>query len=93
MDLIAKFLFELVNDGLQRDATYSVGRLEFEQDGFAFADHGLDFFCVIHEQGRARMQDCPGNDQTSDNHTEGEVIVPFWLVRQQNDPGDEGETG
>ena len=93
MDLIAKFQFELVYDGLQRDAAYSVGGLEFEQDGFACADHGLDFFCVVHEQGGAWMQGCPGNDQTGDDHTEGEVIIPFWFVRQQNNPGDQGETG
>jgi len=48
MDLIADFLFELVHDGLYRYAAYSVGRLEFEQDGFASPDHCLHFFGIIH---------------------------------------------
>ena len=48
VDLITKFLFELVDDGLQRDAAYSVGGLEFEQDRFASPDHCLHFFGIIH---------------------------------------------
>ena len=71
LDLIAKFQFELVNDGLQRDAAYSVGGLEFEQDGLACADHGLHFFRILHEEGGARMQNSPGNYQAGDDHAEG----------------------
>ena len=41
-------LSELVHDGLYRYAAYSVGRLEFEQDGFASPDHCLHFFGIIH---------------------------------------------
>ena len=55
VDLAAKFCFELVNDGLNCGAANSIGRLEFQQNRGAFADHGLHFLCVFHERGLAWM--------------------------------------
>jgi len=47
-EIIADFLFELVHDGLYRYTAYSVGGLEFEQHGFAGADHCLHLFGIVH---------------------------------------------
>jgi hypothetical protein len=85
VDLIAKFLFELVNDGLNRGAANSIGRLEFEQDRRACPNHGLHFFCIFHQRGLARVQDAPGGNQPQDDDAKGEVVIPFGFVGQQDE--------
>ncbi len=64
VDLAAKFCFELVNDGLNRCAANSIWRLEFKQNGRAFADHGLHLLGIFHKRGLARVQDAPGSKHT-----------------------------
>lgn len=93
MNLIANFQFELVHDGLYRDAAYSVGGLEFEQDRLSRADHCLHFLCIVHEQGLARMQSHPCGDQGAHDHRECEIIVPARAVGQKDQPGDESKPG
>ncbi len=85
VDLIAKFLFELVNDGLNRGAANSIGRLEFKQNGCAFAYHGLHLLRIFHKWGLARVQDAPGGNQPQDDNAKGEVVIPFGFVGQQDE--------
>lgn len=85
-ELISKFLFELVNDGLYGCAGNSVWRLEFEQDGFACADHIPHHFGIVHERGLARVHDEPGRDQPAEDHTECKVIRPFWIAGEKYQP-------
>ena len=82
LDFIAKFCFELVNDGLNCGAANSIGRLKFEQDGRAIADHGFYFFGIFHEWGLARMQDAPCRNKPQNDNGKGEVVIPFWFVGQ-----------
>lgn len=79
-DCIADFLFELVHDGLYRYTAYSIGGLEFEQDGFACSDHRLHLFGIIHKRCLTRMEDRPGDHEPQNDHTKGKVIVPFGLI-------------
>ena len=37
------------------------------------------------------MQDAPGSDERGDDDSEGEVIVPFWLVGKQDESRHEHE--
>lgn len=87
MDLVAQFCFQLVNDGLNRCAAYSIGGLKFEQDRRACADHLLHQFGVVHEGRLARVQDDPRAEQRGCDHSEGKKIIPLRLVCQQNQAG------
>ena len=80
--LVAKFCFELVNDGLNCGAANSIGRLEFKQNGRTLADHGFYFLGIFHEWGLARMEDAPCRNKPQNDNGKGEVVIPFWFVGQ-----------
>lgn len=84
-DFVIKFLFQLVNDGLNCGAANSIGRLKFKQDRRACADHCLHFFGIVHQRGLARMQDAPRGEQRNDDDAKRQVVVPFWLVCEQDE--------
>lgn len=85
VDLTAKFFFELVNDGLNRGAANSIGRLKFQQNRRTRADHRSYFFGIVHEGRLARMQDAPGGKERRDDHSESKIVVPSWFVGQQDE--------
>lgn len=58
-DFIAEFSFKPVHDGFLYRAVYSIGRLEFEHDRLALADHILNRFCVAHQRRLAGVQNDP----------------------------------
>jgi hypothetical protein len=47
-DFVIKFLFKLVNDGLNLGACNSEGGLKLKQDGCAGADHCPHRFGIVH---------------------------------------------
>jgi hypothetical protein len=85
--LAIKFLFKLVNGGLNLGACNSEGGLKFKQDGRTCADDCLHRFGIVHERSLAGMQNHPGHDESDDNNSKGEVVVQFWLVRKQHKAG------
>ena len=87
MYLIAKFFFEPVNDRFYRGTANSIRRLKLEQNGRACPDHFLHHFGIVHERRLTRMHDDPGGEQACDDHAKGEEIIPFWVVREQYQPG------
>jgi len=99
VDLAAKFCFELVNDGLNCGAANSIWRLEFKENGCAFADHRLHVLCIFHERGLAWMKYAPGGNKPDNNDSEGQIVIPFWSIceqdkaRHQGKPNCEGNKG
>ncbi len=87
-DLIAKFNFELVHDGLDRSASNSIWGLEFEQDGFARTDHILDHLGIVHQRSLTRVHHDPCREQASDDDAKGQIITPFWFVGKEHEPDD-----
>lgn len=85
MHLVAKFFFEPVNDGLNCGAANSIWGLKFKQDRRASSDHFPHLYGVIHQGGLARMQDAPGGEKRGHDDAEGEIVVPFRLVGQQDE--------
>jgi len=89
-DLAIKFLFKLVNGGLNLGASNSIGGLKFKQDGRACADYGLHLSGVVHQRRLSWMQNDPGGNQRGDDDPKGEKVAPFWFVRQQHVTGGDG---
>jgi len=62
LDLVAQFLFQPIDDGLDLGANNSVGRLKFQQDGVAGADRRLNRYRVLQQRGLPGVQDEPGHE-------------------------------
>jgi hypothetical protein len=92
-DLFIKFLLKPVNGGLNLGTCNSIRGLKLKQDRGSRTDQCPHFFGVIHKRRLARMKENPDCNQHSDNDSEGEVVVQFWLIGKQNQPGGENQPG
>ena len=77
---IPHVLFESIYNWFGNGAVDTIRRLEFQQDGCALPDHGLNFLRSGQERRLAGMQNQPGRDQTGGDHAERQRVTPGWVA-------------
>jgi hypothetical protein len=83
-ELVAKFIFELVHDGLYFGAANSVRGLEFQQNRLALPDHRLYRFGIVHQGSLGGVQQDPGHGQPHEHDAQGDIVTGLRFLPEQN---------
>lgn len=83
-ELVAKFIFELVHDGLYLGTANSVRGLEFQQNRPTLPDHGLNRFGIVHQGRLGGVQQEPGHGQPNEHDTQGDIVTGLRFLPEQN---------